>query len=148
MGGAVAKKYLAGLGIDRFYTCTCVDKQPYIILILLRYSFKLTQRRQDMAKGVGGGTLTKTNAAAKPVKKLSKTTTAAKPVKKLSKATATAKPAKRLSKSEKAKIEHMERIAELIEKQKKGIKISKAAEWSIAHPNGIGKILDMRAVMR
>jgi hypothetical protein len=27
-------------------------------------------------------------------------------------------------------------------------KLSKAGEWLKAHPNGIGKILDMRAVLR
>jgi hypothetical protein len=27
-------------------------------------------------------------------------------------------------------------------------KLSKAGEWLEAHPNGIGKILDMRAVMK
>jgi hypothetical protein len=27
-------------------------------------------------------------------------------------------------------------------------KLSKAGEWAKAHPNGIGEILDMRAVLR
>jgi len=102
-----------------------------------------------MAKSVGGGTLTKTKAAAKPVKKLSKkatatATTTAKSVKMLSKkavTAATTKPAKRLSKAEKRKAEHMEFIAKLIEEKKSGKRLSKAGEWMIAHPNGIGKIL-------
>jgi len=100
-----------------------------------------------MAKGVGGGTLTKTKAAAATPKKRS-TTTAAKPVKKLSKVAATTKPVKRLSKAEQAKIRHLEYIAKLIEEKKNGKKFSKAGEWMIAHPNGLEGTYDMRAVMK
>jgi hypothetical protein len=38
-------------------------------------------------------------------------------------------------------------IAFLKEKKKQG-KLSKAGEWILKHPNGIGEIVDRRAVMR
>jgi len=100
-----------------------------------------------MAKGVGGGTLTKTKAAAAKPKKTS-TVVATKPVKKLSKAATAAKPTKRLSKAEKRRAEHMEFIAKLIEEKKSGKRLSKAGEWMIAHPFGLGGTYDMRAVMK
>jgi len=101
-----------------------------------------------MAKGVGGGikTKTKTKTAATPKKR--STVAATKPVKKLSKATTAAKPVKKLSEEERIRAVRMAHIAELIERQKNGEKLSKAAEWTIAHPNGLEGTIDMRAVMR
>jgi hypothetical protein len=39
-------------------------------------------------------------------------------------------------------------IAFLKEKKKKDGKLSKLGEWILKHPNGIGEIVDRRAVMR
>jgi hypothetical protein len=40
-----------------------------------------------------------------------------------------------------------EQLAILEEKKKQG-RLSKAGKWMLKHPNGIGEIIDMRAVMR